>query len=50
MKTGANVEIPFASSLIEDGVFVPSEKETAILDKMIGELESLATALKPLRS
>ena len=50
VKTGINVEISFASAMVHDGVFTPTEKETAILDKMIAELESLAAALRPLRS
>jgi NAD(P)H-dependent FMN reductase len=50
VKTGANVEIPFAKAMIADGVFTPTEKETAILAKMLGELGSLTGALKPLRS
>ncbi|CAN5145413.1 NADPH-dependent FMN reductase [soil metagenome] len=50
VKTGANVEIPFAGSMVHDGVFTAGEKETAILQKMLGELESLTGALKPLRS
>lgn len=50
VKTGANVEIPFASTMIQDGVFTPTEKETAILEKMIAELEALAGALSPLRT
>jgi NAD(P)H-dependent FMN reductase len=50
VKTGANVEIPFASSMMHDGVFTPTDKENAILDKMIVEIESLSTALRPLRS
>ncbi|MCU1578971.1 MAG: NADPH-dependent oxidoreductase [Rhodoglobus sp.] len=50
VKTGANVEIPFARTLVNDGVFTPGDKETAILQKMLGELESLTGALKPLRS
>jgi len=49
VKTTANVEIPFVSKLISDGVFTPTEKETAILHKVIAELESLGTALKALR-
>ena len=50
VKTGANVEIPFAGSMVKDGVFTPTDKETAILHKMIAELEVLTGALKPLRS
>lgn len=50
VKTGANVEIPWAKSMVADGVFTPTEKETAILAKMLPELEALTEALKPLRS
>lgn len=50
VKTGANVEIPFAGTMIADGVFTPTDKETAITQKMLGELESLTGGLKPLRS
>ena len=49
VKTGANVEIPFVGAMVADGVFTPTEKETAILQKMIAELEQLSGALKPLR-
>lgn len=49
VKTGANVEIPLVGSRIVDGAFAGNEKETAILVKMLGELDTLATALKPLR-
>jgi NAD(P)H-dependent FMN reductase len=50
VKTGANVEIPFVGAMVADGVFTPTEKETAILQKVIAELEELSGALKPLRS
>ena len=50
VKTTANVEIPFVSKLISDGVFTPTEKETAILHKVFAELETLGAALKALRS
>ncbi|MCU1404455.1 MAG: NAD(P)H-dependent oxidoreductase [Glaciihabitans sp.] len=49
IKTGAAVEIPFAGSLVVDGRFTPNDKFTAILDNMFTELDTLATALKPLR-
>ena len=50
VKTGANVEIPFAAAMVAEGVFTPTEKEQAILDKVIAELEELTGALKPLRA
>lgn len=50
VKTGANVEIPLIGTRVVDGVFTANEKETAILGKVIAELQELTTALKPLRS
>jgi len=50
VKTGANVEIPFAATQLRDGVFVADEKQTAILGHLLGELGRLAEALRPLRS
>lgn len=50
VKTGANVEIPLIGTRIQDGAFEGNEKETAILQKMLGELVELTGALKPLRS
>ena len=50
VRTGAGVEIPFAGAQVADGVFTPSEKETAILGKLVAELDGLATALRPLQN
>ncbi len=50
VRTGAGVEIPFAGAQIADGVFTPSDKETAILGKQLAELEQLASALRPLQN
>ena len=50
VKTAANVEIPFAGKLIVDGVFTPTEKETATLATTLAELQSLSDVLKPLRN
>ena len=50
VRTGAGVEIPFASAQVVDGSFEPSAKETAILGKQLGELEQLAAALRPLQN
>ena len=50
VRTGAGVEIPFAGAQVADGVFTPSEKETAILGKLVVELNGLATALRPLQN
>jgi hypothetical protein len=47
VKTGAAVEISFPS--VTDGVFISSDKHSAILDKMAGELAALSEALRPLR-
>lgn len=49
IKAGANVEIPFAGASVADGVFTANEKHTAILGKLLVELDLLATALTPLR-
>ena len=49
VKTTANVEIPFIATKISDGVFTPSDREIAILGKMLDELEALGTALRALR-
>ena len=49
VKTTANVEINFVGTMIKDGVFTPNEKETAILGKVLDELDTLGTALKALR-
>ena len=49
IKTTANVEINFVSSMVHDGVFQPGDKETAILGKVLDELAELAPALKALR-
>ena len=50
VKTGANVEIPFIGTMVADGVFTPTDKETAILHKVLAELELLGGALTGLRS
>jgi NAD(P)H-dependent FMN reductase len=50
VRAGAAVEIPFASTQVADGVFTPSEKESAILGKQLAELDQLATALRPLQN
>jgi len=49
VKNSANGEIPFIATMVHDGVFVPTDKETAILAKVLGELETLGAALKALR-
>lgn len=49
-RTGAFVELAFAMTRVEDGVFSASEKEIAILDGQLTELAELAAALEPLRN
>lgn len=49
VRAGAEVEIPFAATQLVDGVFVPQEKNTAIMTKQLVELTTLAEVLKPLR-
>ncbi|MEP6842167.1 MAG: NADPH-dependent FMN reductase [Pseudolysinimonas sp.] len=49
VKIGANVEINFAGQHIVDGVFLPGDKENAILDKGLRELIELSNVLKPSR-
>ncbi|HEY4152641.1 MAG TPA: NADPH-dependent FMN reductase [Pseudolysinimonas sp.] len=49
VKIGANVELNFAKAQVVDGVFVPKEKESAILEKELGELIELSEALMPSR-
>ena len=49
VKVTANVEIPFIASMVHDGVFTPTDKETAILGKQLTELAHLGPALKAAR-
>ena len=49
VRVGANVELPFGGLQVRDGVFHPNEKELAILDKELAELDFLANGLKALR-
>lgn len=49
VRAGANVELPFAGARVVDGVYQPEEKESAILEKQLAELASLAETLKPAR-
>ncbi|MFC5500786.1 NADPH-dependent FMN reductase [Lysinimonas soli] len=49
VKVGANVELSFAGRMIADGVFTPSEKDLAVLDKELAELIDLSEVLKPSR-
>lgn len=49
LRVSAEVELPFVATQIEDGVFTPTARQSAILDKQLVELAALAVALKPLR-
>lgn len=49
VKIGANLEINFAGKMVIDGVFVPGEKESAVIEKELGELLELSEVLKPSR-
>lgn len=50
VSTGANVEIPYVSRQITDGVFAPNDRQTAMLPMLLGELAALDGALAPLRA
>jgi len=49
VRTGAAVEINFPAQQLQDGVFVPNEKESTILGHVLDELGPLSEALAPLR-
>jgi len=49
LRASAEVELPFVATQIVDGVFTPTGKQAAILDKQLVELADLAESLKPLR-
>ncbi|MES2171758.1 MAG: NAD(P)H-dependent oxidoreductase [Actinomycetota bacterium] len=50
VRVGANVELPFAKLQLEDGVFVANEKESAVLQRMFGELEKESAVLSALQN
>jgi NAD(P)H-dependent FMN reductase len=50
VKIGANVEIGFAGAMVANGVFVPGDKESALIEKELVELEELSGVLAPARS
>jgi NAD(P)H-dependent FMN reductase len=50
VRTGANVELPFAGGQVQSGVFQAGEKESAIILKVLDELGPLADALRPLQN
>ena len=49
LRASAELELPFVATQIVDGVFTPTGKHAAILDKQLVELADLAESLKPLR-
>jgi NAD(P)H-dependent FMN reductase len=49
VRVTANVELTFGGAQVHDGVFVPGDKETAILGRELDELAALADGLRPLR-
>lgn len=49
VRVGAEVEIPFGGASVVDGVFTPSNKDDAVLGKLLTESALLAEALKPLQ-
>ena len=49
VRVGANVELSFGGARVQNGVFQPSDSETAILDRELDELAVLADGLRPLR-
>ncbi|MDQ1553070.1 MAG: hypothetical protein QOK46_148, partial [Microbacteriaceae bacterium] len=49
VRAGAALELPFVSSQISNGTFMPDEKNVAIMEKQLVELTTLAEVLKPLR-
>lgn len=49
VKIGANLEINFAGKMVVDDVFVPGERESAVIEKELGELVELSEVLKPSR-
>jgi NAD(P)H-dependent FMN reductase len=50
VRAGANVEIAFPATMISDGVFTPTEKESAIIGRMLIDLAELAETLRPLQN
>lgn len=50
VRTGAFVELPFGGTQVADGVFTPNDKEAAIIETMLDELDELIPALKPLQN
>lgn len=50
VKVTANVEINFPGQYLVDGVFTPGDKENAVLDKELGEIQELSDLLAPSRT
>jgi NAD(P)H-dependent FMN reductase len=50
VRVGANVELPFAKAQLVDGAFVANEKESAVLERMFGELVQESAVLQPLQN
>ncbi|MEO8528613.1 MAG: NAD(P)H-dependent oxidoreductase [Pseudolysinimonas sp.] len=50
VRVGANVELTFGGKQVIDGVFVPHDKEIAILAHQLDEIETLSNALAPVRA
>ncbi|MFZ4893917.1 NADPH-dependent FMN reductase [Plantibacter sp. Mn2098] len=49
VSTGANVEISYVSKQVEEGVFIPTERQSVVLAALLDELVVLDAALSPLR-
>ena len=50
VRVGANVEMNFAGRSIADGVYTPGEKEAALLERELDEIDQLAAPLAALRA
>ena len=50
VRTGASVELPFASKQVVNGEFTPTEKEIQVLGRQLVELSGLAVALRDLQN
>lgn len=49
VKVAATVEISSPATFLRDGEYTPDEKQSASLDRMFSQLESMSLALKVLR-
>jgi NAD(P)H-dependent FMN reductase len=50
VRVGANVELNFGGLQVVDGVFQPGEKESALIQRELEELNNLAAFLTPARA